>query len=126
MTPYSSTFPSSSGHDYDLNKSVPSTVSGASSQQKSENATVELNEGHEQASSLFRPVAMGKQRIALLSRPPNDPVLEEFAREYLPLFDENTENHLEIPDDMTSAHQGDRGEDLKPGSKREPALDRQL
>lgn len=94
MTPYASAYSSSSGqNDDNLNRKVTSNESVASKQHTCGNTISEPNEARALATSSLRHDTLGQQSIALLSSPPNDPLLEEFAREYLPHFGKQDDNH---------------------------------
>lgn len=82
ITPYASTHYSSSGqNDNESNRGV-----AASTHHQSHMISA-------QTSTAIQTVTMGQQSLALLSSPPDDPVLEEFAREYLPHFGKTDDNH---------------------------------
>lgn len=92
MAPHACIYTSSSGHnENDLNRRAASYATAASSQYNCNNTTVEPYGGHAQASTAY--VAVSDQSIALLSSPTNDPLLEEFAREYLPHFGKKDDNY---------------------------------
>ncbi|KAL3802041.1 hypothetical protein HJC23_010797, partial [Cyclotella cryptica] len=93
MTPYASTYSSSTGqNDSKSNRGEASNVSVANTHYKSDDTISDPKEAHAQASTALRTETMGQQSIALLSSPPDDPLLEEFAREYLPHFGKNNDN----------------------------------
>ena len=93
MAPHPSTYSSSSRYnENDLNVRAASNATAASSEFSCNNGTFENYGAHAQATTAFRCVAVSEQSIALLTSPPNDPLLEEFAREYLPHFGEKDGN----------------------------------